>query len=201
MIGLLVLTIVFGLTMLGYVLNFVGLVNASEILPFLQAKNPPLVRDSEFPTEMEKQRFQNWEERLAQQEESMNEKQEQMEAQLKEIEQQMSEIERTKEGLLLEKNRLEMLISDKTERNQKIADMANKVTNMPPEKAVEMMNNWVDFDIIDVLRQIDKKSEEDGSFSLTPYLLTLFAPERRAEITRKMLLPPVENQAMIETEN
>lgn len=192
---LLILTILLGLLMLAYVLNYVGLVNFSEVLPFLQAKNPVVVEDSAFPTEMEKQRFQKWEERLSQQEENINARQGEIDAQLKDIEQQLSEIERTKEGLLLEKKRLAMLSADKTNRSEKISDMAVKVTNMPPDKAVEMMKNWPDFDIIDVLREIDTQANREGTQSLSPYLLTLFVPERRAEITRKMLLPPLDNQA------
>ena len=63
---------------------------------------------------------------------------------------------------------------------------------MPPEKAVEMMVNWRDFDIIDVLRQMDRNAAATGTPSITPFLLTLFTPERRAEIARKMLLPKLE---------
>ena len=71
----------------------------------------------------------------------------------------------------------------------KMKDLAEKVRNMPPVKAQEMMQSWRDFDIIDVMRQMDKDAEVEGTSSIVPYLLTLFQPDRRAEITRKMMLP------------
>lgn len=198
---LLILTILFGLFLLFYVLNFVGIINAQVPLPFFKDSNPVVVDDKNFPTEVEKERFQKWQERLSEQEEAVTLRQAEVETQLKEIEQKMSEIERTKQGLLLEKQRLQMLTNDQLDRNQKISDMAAKVTSMKPEAAVAMMVNWPDFDIIDVLREIDRQADDEGTQSLSPYLLTLFAADRRAEITRKMLLPPLQQENSIGTGN
>jgi hypothetical protein len=44
---------------------------------------------------------------------------------------------------------------------------------MPPQKAQEMMQSWRDFDIIDVMRQMDKDAELEGNPSIVPYLLNV----------------------------
>ena len=58
---------------------------------------------------------------------------------------------------------------------------------MPPASARDMLINWPDYDIIDVLEQMDKDAEEDGRQTITTYLLTLFPAERRSVITNKWL--------------
>jgi flagellar protein FlbB len=87
------------------------------------------------------------------------------------------------------------------DRQKKVKDLAEKVRNMPPQKAQEMMQNWRDFDIIDVMRQMDKDAEVEGNASIVPYLLTLFQPDRRAEITRKMMLPALTRSDAAEEED
>ena len=76
---------------------------------------------------------------------------------------------------------------DKESRLAKIKVLANKIANMPPPKAKELLENWPDQDIIDVLKQMDKDAEEEGTNTITTYLLTLFDEKRRAVITNKWL--------------
>ena len=51
------------------------------------------------------------------------------------------------------------------------------------------------------MRQMDKDAETEGTASIVPYLLTLFQPDRRAEITRKMMLPALTRADAAEEED
>lgn len=189
---LLILTILFFLSGLGFFLDYTGIMQMSEYLPFMREKNEKRVEDSEYPTEVEKMNYRKWEEKLISREEKLAEQQAAIDQKQKDLQARLSEVEELKKSIEAERKKLLMMTKDFTDRQKKIQDLASKVTNMPPEKATEMMQNWRDFDIIEVLRQIDKDAEREGRQSISPYLLTLFSPERRAEITRKMLLPPLE---------
>lgn len=174
-----------------YALNSTGIVRAADVFPFLQSKNPVRVEDKDFPTEVEKVEFQKWEQKLVEREEVLARR----EAELKEKETGSDEIKReldeSKSALKAEKEKFIAAQREWDDRRKKIKDLSEKVRNMPPDKAQEMMQNWRDFDIIDVMRQMDKDAELEGTQSIVPYLLTLFQGERRAEITRKMMLPSI----------
>ncbi len=104
-------------------------------------------------------------------------------------EDQKRELEEMRKALKAEKEKFVTAQKEWEDRQKKVKDLAEKVRNMPPVKAQEMMQSWRDFDVIDVMRQMDKDAELEGNPSIVPYLLTLFQPDRRAEITRKMMLP------------
>lgn len=174
-----------------YFLDYTGVIRLADIFPFMAGKNPVRVEDREFPTEVEKAEFRKWEDKLLEREEALTKKEAELKGKEGEVDSRQREIRELQEGIAAERKKLAMLTKDWDDRQKKIRDLAEKVRNMPPEKAREMMQNWRDFDVIDVMRQMDKDAATEGTASITPYLLTLFTPERRAEITRKMLLPPL----------
>jgi flagellar protein FlbB len=188
----LVLVILFLSFAVIYLLDGLGIIRGGDYITMLKDENPPILEDTEFPGEVEKLRFQKWEERLMQREEEIASREAIVDGRFLEVQQKEQEINEIKAGVMAERKKLAMMAQDIEDRNTKVADLANKVGNMPPEKAVEMMVNWRDFDIIDVLRQMDRNAAATGTPSITPFLLTLFTPERRAEIARKMLLPKLE---------
>ncbi|MDH5718294.1 MAG: hypothetical protein OEZ22_11760 [Spirochaetia bacterium] len=191
---LLMLTILFFSGVFVFVLDMMGIIQAADYLTFLRPKNPPVSSDMELPSEVEKVSFQKWEEKLIEKEEKLVSMEEKIKEKTDSLDQKEKEIKEFMNSMQKEKEKLYMITKDWEDRKKKIEDMAGKVTSMPPEKAREMMENWRDFDIIEVLRQIDRTAEEEGMASISPYLLTLFNPKRRAEITRKMLLPPLEQE-------
>lgn len=172
-----------------YALDSTGVVRASDILPFLAPKNPLRIEDKDYPTEVEKVEFQKWEQKLIEREEALARRETEIKSKETGSEDQKREIEETRRALKAEKEKFITAQKEWEDRQKKVKDLAEKVRNMPPQKAQEMMLNWRDFDIIDVMRQMDKDAELEGNPSIVPYLLTLFQPDRRAEITRKMMLP------------
>lgn len=191
----LIIAILFFSGVIVFFLDKVGVMQAADYLPFLEEKNLPVISDENYPTEVEKMKFQKWEEKLLEREENLIKQEEELKKNTDSVKEKEIEINEMKKSIEQERKKLAMLTKDWNDRKKKIQDMAEKVSNMPPEKAKEMMVNWTDFDIIEVLRQMDKSAADAGRPSITPYLLTLFDPERRAEITRKMLLPPMEEES------
>ncbi len=172
-----------------YALDATGIVRASDILPFLAPKNPLRIEDKDYPTEVEKVEFQKWEQRLIEREELLARREAELKSKESGSEETKRELEEMRKALRAEKEKFAVAQKEWEDRQKKVKDLAEKVRNMPPQKAQEMMQSWRDFDIIDVMRQMDKDAETEGTASIVPYLLTLFQPERRAEITRKMMLP------------
>lgn len=189
---LLLISILFGGMVLTLVLDSIGVIRAGDYISFLQEKNPPKLEDADYPSEVDKLAFDKRNEKLIEKEEELLQREVRLNDLQNEITIREKEIEELKKNILEERERLKMLTSDWMDRQKKIEDLADKVMNMPPEKAIEMMENWRDSDVIEVMRQIDLFSDAEGVPSITPYLLTLFPPKRRAEVTRKMLLPPLE---------
>jgi flagellar protein FlbB len=172
-----------------YALDATGIVRAADIFPFLAPKNPLRIEDKDYPTEVEKVEFQKWEQKLIEREEMLARREAELKSKESGSEEAKRELEELRKALRAEKEKFAAAQKEWEDRQRKIKDLAEKVRNMPPQKAQEMMQNWRDFDIIDVMRQMDKDAETEGTPSIVPYLLTLFQPERRAEITRKMMLP------------
>ena len=176
-----------------YFLNLAGIIDIRRNIPFWVDNNPKVIDDLEYPTEVEKLKIEKERERLIEQEERLVAREIEIKEKEADLKRNMQEIKEIRKGIQEEKKRLTLWANDLKDRKQKIQDIANKVRNMPPQSAVEMMRNWKHFDVIEVIRQIDTDSEQEGLPSITPYLLTLFSPEERAEITRKMLLQPIES--------
>jgi flagellar protein FlbB len=172
-----------------YALDATGIVRAADIFPFLAPKNPLRIEDKDYPTEVEKVEFQKWEQKLIEREELLARREAEIKAKESSSEDARRELEEMRKALRAEKEKFAAAQKEWEDRQKKVKDLAEKVRNMPPQKAQEMMQSWRDFDIIDVMRQMDKDAETEGTVSIVPYLLTLFQPDRRAEITRKMMLP------------
>jgi len=192
LIFLLLLSIFFTGSLLVYVLDTIGVVQATDYFTFLQPSNPEKLDDADYPGEVQKVAFQKMQEKLLEKEEELTKKEMALQSKMEEIQLMEQEIGSMRKSIEEEAKSLEMITKDWNDREKKITDLAQKVLSMPPESAVAMMKSWPDFDIIDVFRKLDAISAAEGSMQITPYLLTLFTPERSAEITRKMLLPPIE---------
>lgn len=183
----LVLLILF-LVLIGFfAFDYFQIINASEIFPFLN-KEPGLVNpDSESPSELEKLEFRKEMERLAKDRDEIIQKEDELKKEKERLEAELEKIEELKRGLTSKENELKSAESERNSRGKLVKVMAEKVANMPPDNAVQMLINWPDKDIIDVFIQMDKDAEQDGRQTITTYLLTLFPAERRATITNKWL--------------
>lgn len=183
----LILLILFLLVIGFFIFDYFRIIKAEDYFPFLEKKPDPISQDLESPTELEKMELEKAREKLIEDREELGKLQGDVQKTQEELTLERERLEELKKGILRkeeeleEKKRLEML------RKEKVKVLANKVANMPPPAARDMLVNWPDYDIIEVFEQMDKDAEEEGRQTITTYLLTLFPAERRAVITNKWL--------------
>ncbi|TGK09859.1 flagellar protein FlbB [Leptospira fletcheri] len=180
--------LIFFLLLIGFfAFDYFQLIDAAEYFPFLR-KEPGLVNaDSESPSELEKLEFRKEMERLAKDRDEILQKEDDIRKEREKLDAELEKISELKRGLTAKENELKSAESEKNSRNKLVKVLAEKVANMPPDNAVQMLTNWPDKDIIDVFIQMDQDAEQDGRQTITTYLLTLFPAERRAAITNKWL--------------
>ncbi len=188
----LLFTILFLTLLLFYFLDFSGTINISENFNFLSESNPLVIADKEYPTEVDKLAMEKQREKLIELEEQLATKELNLETKENLLVQKEEKIKEIRKGIQEERKRLMLIARDLQDRQQKVKDLATKIRKMPPQKAVKIMENWKHFQIIEIIRQIDIDSDKEGVSSVSPYLLALFRPEESAEITRKMLLQPID---------
>lgn len=83
-------------------------------------------------------------------------------------------------------------------RDKNIINIADKMTQMPPAKAVERLEGLDSLLVIDIFAQMDKKAEEEGGTSVVAYYLSLMDTKKAQEILRlkaKFQEEEVEQQA------
>ena len=183
LVALILFLIVIGFFMFDYF----QIIDADEIFPFLKKKPALVNHDLESPSEIEKLEFQKAQERLAEEKEEIEKLKKAVLADKEKLNSELERLEQLRQGIDIKEKELQEKSRQSNTRQKKVKEMAVKVAKMPPESAVGMMKNWVDEDIIDVFKQMDKDAEEDGRQTITTYLLTLFPDERRAIITSKWL--------------
>ena len=76
------------------------------------------------------------------------------------------------------------------DRKVNIEQIVQNLNGMQPVKAVAILEEMDDQDIIDVLRQAEVDASCSGTSSMGSYWLSLMKPDRAAEIQRKMANKP-----------
>lgn len=184
----LLLLIIFFLLVLGFfTFDYYGLIDGDEIFPAL-AKKPSLVKwDKESPTEVEKLEFKKQRERLDEEISEIEKIRESLKSEKEKLHAETEKLDEVKKSIKAREQEISQRKKDEDTRAGKLKVLANKIANMPPVKAKELLMNWPDQDIIDVFKQMDKDAEEEGTNTITTYLLTLFDEKRRAVISNKWL--------------
>ena len=75
-----------------YLLDSLGIIRGGDYITMLKDENPPILEDTEFPGEVEKLRFQKWEERLMQREEEIASREAILDGRFLEVQQKEQEI-------------------------------------------------------------------------------------------------------------
>ncbi|MCG6139671.1 flagellar protein FlbB [Leptospira bourretii] len=182
------IVLIFFLIAIGFfVFDYFQVINAEDYLPFLKKQAGLVNQDLLSPTELEKLEMEKAKERLIADREELEQMKRELEEKSSSLHADKERLEELKEGI----QRKEKEMADKQKKDnaraEKVKVLANKVANMPPESARDMLINWPDYDIIEVFEQMDRDAEEEGRQTITTYLLTLFPAERRSVISNKWL--------------
>jgi flagellar protein FlbB len=103
-----------------------------------------------------------------------------------EIAQKAQELEDRQKQLEDWTNSIKHEQEDAENRDRNIESNARYLNGMPPERAVGIMSEMDDQDVIDVLRKTDEMARAAGTNSIVSYWLSLMEPARAAELQRKM---------------
>jgi len=83
---------------------------------------------------------------------------------------------------------LDLKYKEKETYKQKVEQQAVYLVSMPPQQAVQRLQNMDDLLVIDIFKAIEKKAKEEGKQSIVPYYLSLMDSKRAAAIQRKMTI-------------
>ena len=103
-----------------------------------------------------------------------------------EIVQMAQELEIRQQALEEMEKSLRAQALDAENKDRNIEQNARHLTNMPPQRAVGIINALDDQEAIDVLRKTEELAQAEGAASIVPFWLSLMEPARAAELQRKM---------------
>jgi flagellar protein FlbB len=123
----------------------------------------------------------------------MDRREEGLAARQGEIEQMAQELEQRQQALEDTENSINAALAEADNQNRNVEGVAQRLTNMPPERAVAIITAMNDQNAIDVLRKTEEIAQRDGTSSIVPYWLSLMAENaegaaRAAELQRKMVV-------------
>lgn len=170
-------------------LDYIGLFDISSYVNSFRGE-PELVTEAggDEPSLVEREEFEKEKQKFAERVESLDKREALITEKEKEFESQKEKIEEVRKGLELEKKRFDQEKTRYSGYRQNVKVLADKMINMPPVSAVNIMLNWEDTLIIDVLRQIDADAREAGKTSITPYLMQKMSEVKAERASRIMYL-------------
>ncbi|MFW6365890.1 MAG: periplasmic-type flagellar collar protein FlbB [Spirochaetota bacterium] len=165
-------------------LDFLGLVNLKRYYrQYVSGEEESVLYASgDEPSLIELEEFQKEQERLKERIAELDRREARLLEMQKEIEREQEKIEEKRQGLELERKKFEEEKNQYSGYRQNVIDLATKIQSMPPQDSVEIMVNWEEPLIIDVLRQMDDNAEEAGATSITSYLISLMPREKASRI-------------------
>jgi flagellar protein FlbB len=120
----------------------------------------------------------------------MDNRQRDMDTRYNEIEQIAQDLDERQKQLDDRENSLSVAAEDSDNKNRNIDQNARLLNGMQPERAVGIMAQMDDQDVIDVLRKTEEIAKAEGTTSIVSYWLSLMEPARAAELQRKMVGRP-----------
>lgn len=197
--------IFFALGVLAYLLDTWGVINMEEYLPFLAEESPIVAEESDNPTLLEWERLEKEEQRIEAERIKLEEERLKLEEMLAAVKAKEDELTTREQGLSAEKAQIADDEAAKFQRDEMIATMATRMTNMPPQDAVAIMAGFSNTDLVDVLLKMEDNAVQAGQQSIVPFIMTLLPRDRAALIGTLMMdeearrLPKTESETPLDT--
>jgi flagellar protein FlbB len=138
------------------------------------------------PLSLDRERLLVREEALNLQKLEMDKQEQDIKTRLAELEQMKQELEERQKALDDRENSINALVMATEDKSRNVEQNARYLSGMPPANAVGILAALDDQDAIDVLRKTEEIAQAEGTTSIVSYWLSLMAPERAAELQRKM---------------
>lgn len=165
-------------------LDYIGLLNINKIVRSYTQSEPASVLDAadDEPSLIEREEFEKQKEKVRERIEDLDKREAKIEQIEKELDKEKEKLQEVRKGLELEKVKIENEKKMYSGYKKNVVDLAKKITSIRPEEAKDIILNWEDALIIDVLRQIDADAAEAGKMSITSYLISLMPRDRASRI-------------------
>jgi hypothetical protein len=170
-------------------MDYIGLLDLSSYVEGLRGE-PGLVTQAndDEPSLMEREEFDKEKQQLLERIEDLDKREALITEREKELDSQKEKMEETRKGLDLEKKKFTLEKGQYSGYRKNVKVLAGKIVSMPPKSSVDIMLNWEDPLIIDVLRQIDADAQDAGKASITPYLMKIMSDTKSDRASRIMYL-------------
>ena len=170
-------------------MDYIGLLDISSFADRFRGE-PGLVTEAQDdePSLVEREEFDKEKQQLTERVEDLDKREALVAEREKDLEAQKEKLEEVRKGLDLEKKKLTLEKGQYSGYRQNVKVLAEKIVSMPPKSSVDIMLNWEDPLIIDVLRQIDADARDAGKASITSYLMKVMAETKADRASRIMYL-------------
>ncbi len=165
-------------------LDYIGLIDIEKMLYKVYKREAVMVtaaKDDE-PSLVAKEEFEKEKDKLKERVEDLDKREALISESEKKLEKEREKIDDMRKGIDLEKKRLEDEKKKFSGYQRNVKDLAQKITSIRPEEAVEIMVKWEEPLIVDVLRQIDSDAQEAGKMSISSYLISLMPRDKASRI-------------------
>jgi hypothetical protein len=147
------------------------------------------IKISEDPYLLEREELSKEKERLKIVDEQIQNHEKEILAKETDVNKKLEALNELKTNLDKRQKMMDDVDKQKNNRQQNVREQALKLYNMPPKDAVALLEKQDESDIVDILREIDAYSNENGKQSTSPYLLKLMGDlnkDKAANVLRKL---------------
>ena len=191
---ILILILLVGVLVLGGLVwfDYLGIIDAQQMLSpiFTLIRGEKVVVDTEDPLLLEKERLTKQLEALSIRSEELAAAEQELQADQAEINQMVEQLEEREQALEDREKVFNERVKAFENRRENLRQNAEYLVGMPPEKAVDILLEMEDQDVIDIFRMTEEQAQATGEISLVAYWLSLMPPERAAVLQRKMSRKP-----------
>ncbi len=165
-------------------LDYIGLINIGKFYNKYIVKEAPSVVDAadDEPSLIEREEFEKEKDKLLQRIEDLDKREAKIVEAEKIIAKEKEKLEQLQKGLDQEKKAFELEKKKYSGYKKNVLDLTKKIESIPPQDAVDIMVQWEETLIIDVLRQIDQNAAREGRMSISTYLLSLMPKEKASRV-------------------
>ncbi|MCU0822512.1 MAG: hypothetical protein MUC95_08575 [Spirochaetes bacterium] len=180
----LVIIIIFILAVGLFWLEYIGLINMGKSLKSAFRGEPQSVVDAmdDSPSLIEKEEFEKEKQKLQERIENLDRREAEIVKKEDAIDKEKEELKEMRKGIELEKKKIDDTKKQYSGYKKNVKDLALKINSMKPQESVQIMLQWEDTLVIDVLRQLDVDAADAGRVSISSYLISLMPSDRASRI-------------------
>ncbi|MBX7058405.1 MAG: hypothetical protein K1X75_10105 [Leptospirales bacterium] len=179
--------ILFSMGVFAYLLDTWGIINLEEYLPGMSETADQVSFEEDSVSELDRQQLDKERARIEEERIKLEEERLALQEKQAELDRKQQELQERVRGVEAQQKALQEDAVAQQDRKRMIAQMADRMGNMPPPQAVAIVAGWSNTDLVDVFLEMERSAADAGRTSLVPYLLTLLPKERAAMITTLMM--------------